>query len=131
VDDSAVGRGGDINLEEEEAMRITSLVAILCAGLMGLALTLAAPQAEANGCVVDADCDDGLFCNGFEYCDSGTCNTTIPPCPQICIEQAERCVAGRITICHWVGHGNEKTLSIGVGAIGAHIGHGDMLGPCP
>jgi len=30
-------------------------------------------------CTVDADCDDGLFCNGAETCDAGTCVSGTPP----------------------------------------------------
>ena len=33
------------------------------------------------GCSVDADCDDGLFCNGSETCNAGTCQAgTAPNC---------------------------------------------------
>jgi hypothetical protein len=31
------------------------------------------------GCTQDADCDDGLFCNGAETCDAGTCQAGSPP----------------------------------------------------
>ncbi len=31
------------------------------------------------GCVVNADCDDGLFCNGAETCVAGTCQAGTPP----------------------------------------------------
>jgi len=31
------------------------------------------------GCVVDADCDNGLFCDGTETCDAGTCSAGTPP----------------------------------------------------
>jgi hypothetical protein len=35
----------------------------------------------APECTVDADCDDGLFCNGAETCNAGTCQTgTAPNC---------------------------------------------------
>jgi hypothetical protein len=30
-------------------------------------------------CVIDADCDDGLFCNGAETCNAGTCEEGTPP----------------------------------------------------
>jgi len=37
--------------------------------------------AESNGCTGDAECDDGLFCNGVETCNtgSGTCEAGTPP----------------------------------------------------
>jgi hypothetical protein len=36
---------------------------------------------EIDGCTVDTDCDDGLFCNGVETCDTGTgvCVAGTPP----------------------------------------------------
>ncbi|MHC5004945.1 MAG: hypothetical protein ACYTJ0_17695, partial [Planctomycetota bacterium] len=30
-------------------------------------------------CLADGDCDDGLFCNGAESCDAGTCLAGTPP----------------------------------------------------
>ena len=36
---------------------------------------------ELGGCLVDADCHDGLFCNGEEYCDVDLlCRSGTPPC---------------------------------------------------
>jgi hypothetical protein len=39
---------------------------------------------------------------------------------------------GKVTICHYPGGNKNKghTLSVGQGAVGAHLGHGDKLGPC-
>ncbi|NIS35481.1 MAG: hypothetical protein GWO04_38545, partial [Actinobacteria bacterium] len=35
----------------------------------------------ASGCTVDADCDDGVFCNGAETCTAGACAPgTAPSC---------------------------------------------------
>ena len=48
-----------------------------------------------DGCAVDADCADGLFCNGNEVCGAGgDCETGIPPtCPgQFCSEPLDQCV---------------------------------------
>jgi hypothetical protein len=43
----------------------------------------------------EVDCDDGLFCNGTEFCDSydGSCFSYDEPCPlgTLCIENAETC----------------------------------------
>ncbi len=36
------------------------------------------PCSETLGCVTDAQCDDGLFCNGAETCDEGHCRPGIP-----------------------------------------------------
>ena len=32
-------------------------------------------------CMTKQDCDDGLFCNGQEVCDTGTCMGGSDPCP--------------------------------------------------
>ncbi len=33
-----------------------------------------------SGCTTNAECDDGLFCNGSEICDSGLCQAGNDPC---------------------------------------------------
>ncbi len=45
------------------------------------------------GCTVNADCDDGLFCNGAETCDAGgSCVAGSDPCPgQGCDEAGDVC----------------------------------------
>ncbi len=44
-------------------------------------------------CTVNADCSDGLFCNGVETCNSGTCVAGSDPCPgQGCDETNDVCV---------------------------------------
>jgi len=46
-------------------------------------------------CTDDADCDDGLFCNGEEACMSGVCAAGSPPCTDdtpVCDETNDRCV---------------------------------------
>ena len=51
------------------------------------AVNPAAPE-----CTVDADCDDGLFCNGAETCNAGTCNAGSDPCSgQSCDEAGDVC----------------------------------------
>lgn len=46
------------------------------------------------GCSVDADCDDGAFCNGAETCSGGSCQSGSDPCPgQGCDEGADQCVS--------------------------------------
>lgn len=53
-------------------------------------------------CVVDADCDDGLFCNGVEACVDGVCVGGSNPCPddglfcngtESCVENPPSCVS--------------------------------------
>ena len=53
---------------------------------------------EGGGCVNDASaadgslCDDGLFCNGTDTCDAGTCSIhSGNPCPVICDEVNDEC----------------------------------------
>jgi len=60
------------------------------------------PMLFAQGpCESDKDCDDGLFCNGTEYCDAGSC-VVVSACPPaidgcvernaFCDEKRDRCV---------------------------------------
>ncbi len=47
-----------------------------------------------GGCSTNADCpDDGLFCNGTEFCDAGTCGSTGDPCNagETCNEATDTC----------------------------------------
>ena len=49
----------------------------------------------AGACVADADCDDGVFCNGSEICSpSGTCQAGAEACaaPLSCSEVAQICL---------------------------------------
>lgn len=40
-------------------------------------------------------CSDGLFCNGQETgCQAGVCQTVAPPCPLLCDEATDTCLAG-------------------------------------
>jgi len=44
-------------------------------------------------CLLNSDCDDGLFCNGIETCVSGSCMDGTYPCTgQICVEDGDTCV---------------------------------------
>ncbi|MCP5109909.1 MAG: hypothetical protein GY953_03645 [bacterium] len=52
-------------------------------------------------CFTDVDCDDGLFCNGTETCDSGNsgfCQAGSDPCapPLACHEASDSCLAAEI-----------------------------------
>ncbi len=50
-------------------------------------------------CSADADCDDGLFCNGTETCNASTCQAGNDPCPgQGCEEVTNVCVASGCTV---------------------------------
>lgn len=53
--------------------------------------------APASVCTVDADCDDGDYCNGTEVCNAGACQSGPEPCPAVecmdtsCDEVADVC----------------------------------------
>lgn len=47
-----------------------------------------------SGCLTNADCDDGLFCNGAESCVGNACVRGASPCPgQQCDEASDLCIA--------------------------------------
>ncbi len=52
---------------------------------------------DASACTMDADCDDGVFCNGFEACDTGVCvrgpacDDDNPCTNDICVEATLTC----------------------------------------
>jgi hypothetical protein len=60
------------------------------------------PQPE---CTTNTECDDGLFCTGFETCESGFCQSSGDPCSDetgtVCNEATDTCDA--TTVC---GDGN-------------------------
>jgi hypothetical protein len=60
------------------------------------------------GCTVNADCDDGAFCNGAETCNAGVCQAGIPPIcddglfcngTETCNEGTDSCDAGTPPAC--------------------------------
>jgi hypothetical protein len=59
------------------------------------AATDAGPREDASGCA--AGCDDGLYCNGVEVCDTarGICNAGTMPCPGGCDETSDVCDCGQ------------------------------------
>lgn len=55
--------------------------------------------AAAQPCDEDDDCQDGLFCNGVEFCNNGICRNGLLPCDldnETCLEDANRCVPADI-----------------------------------
>ncbi len=53
---------------------------------------------DRKPCTADADCDDGVFCNGPETCDGHFCRAGAPPCvapfacvSSTCLEAARQC----------------------------------------
>ena len=65
---------------------------------------------------LDNDCDAAIDCEDSDCVDDPAC-----------------VVEGKVTICHIPpgNHRNARTLSINSKAIAAHLGHGDIIGPCP
>ncbi len=52
------------------------------------------PTSSGPECSVDADCNDGAFCNGVETCVEGSCQSGPDPCvDQGCDEAIDQCVA--------------------------------------
>ena len=52
-------------------------------------------KCDAGECQSDADCDDGVFCNGQEECNvRSTCDDGNEPCGprEICLEDQESCI---------------------------------------
>jgi pimeloyl-ACP methyl ester carboxylesterase len=63
---------------------------------------------EAEGCRADAECNDGLFCNGEERCLSGLCVGGTPPCSGscgVCDEPTRQCQT--VAECSCPEHCNE------------------------
>ncbi len=63
----------------------------------GIPCTVDLCDAVTDSCVSvpdDALCDDGVFCNGTEFCDAGaSCMAGVDPCPgQLCDEVGDSCV---------------------------------------
>ena len=58
----------------------------------GAAWDIGAYEVPVAACIDDADCDDGLYCNGAEACDEGVCVAGADPCPgQSCDELIDLC----------------------------------------
>lgn len=72
---------------------------------------------EAGPCVSDADCDDGVFCNGDETCDSGNCFAAPPPCtaPLLCDEAGQVCTSPPPAGAVWINEIHYDNSSTDVG----------------
>jgi hypothetical protein len=74
--------------------------------LSAVALEGEQPPFDVNGaftmklelqCTIDADCDDGLFCTGAEFCEDGTCFRDLACSPgEICDEERAECDPGEM-----------------------------------
>jgi len=65
-------------------------------------------QTSAAACAIDADCDDGLYCNGAETCVAGACQAGTPPAcdngifcdgAETCNEATDSCDTGTPPTC--------------------------------
>src|SRR5688572_29304037 len=53
---------------------------------------LDAPRPDGGGvCTSDAECGDGLFCNGAEVCGVSGCTSGAAPCAASCDEATDTC----------------------------------------
>jgi len=76
--------------------------------------------AGLSPCSVDADCDDGLFCNGVETCEVGSCVAGSSPCQadESCNEATDSCdidytytiSEGEVTITGYAGSGGNIVI---------------------
>jgi len=67
--------------------------AVICAGCLRAIVEVAYEDAPSDACHSDADCDDGLFCNGHERCIQGECSLGSSACgDDICDERTASCV---------------------------------------
>jgi hypothetical protein len=94
-----------------------------------------------SACSNDADCpDDGLFCNGSEFCDingmANACNSTGNPCPdgETCQEDTDTCVVPGGTVFTltteadlFVGSGAADTFNAAAGTLNGQGGTVDVL----
>ena len=70
-----------------------------------------------SGCTVDAECDDGLFCNGTETCEVGVCTSGGEPCTDPC-EQCDE----ETDSCLWCLFDLDQSGVIGGGDFGLFSG---------
>ncbi|NOX58756.1 MAG: S8 family serine peptidase, partial [Planctomycetes bacterium] len=80
-------------------------------------------------CSINADCDDGQFCNGSETCDAGSCLAGADPCPaQGCDEVNNQCVAAPSVIYEWNMNSDPGWTMQGQWAYGTPTGNGGEFG---
>jgi len=71
------------------------------------------------GCASNADCDDGVYCNGAEMCDTTaqTCMAGMAPCAagEVCVEDMSICAASCITVADCPDDGDVCTIESCIG----------------
>jgi hypothetical protein len=86
-------------------------------------------------CTTDADCDDGLWCNGVESCDNGYCRQASPVCGEDglycnglswCDEEGDQCMTTPAPCLASGAFCNEETdsctLATDLQAVFIHLG---------
>lgn len=83
------------------------LVALAVAGLT------VSPVWAFSACTSSEDCNDGVYCNGYEMCDNGTCTDGVPPCSadQTCDEEDDLCHGGGPNPGHALSEASEVETS--------------------
>lgn len=76
---------------------IIVLAITYCNALIGCTLSLCATGGNGRCCNTDEDCDDAIYCNGFETCKEGNCLAGNAPCDNVpdcetCNEEARVCI---------------------------------------
>ena len=80
---------------KEQRCKLASLAGVLLAVGVLVMVGGCPPVVPTVDCVEDADCDDGVFCNGDETCVDGACVAGDPPCDpdmQRCDEDDDICI---------------------------------------
>lgn len=86
-----------VDIAAQNGQVVPLALTILCFGDTGSC----PPMGASNGpCTSDADCDDGVYCNGSQSCQGGHCRFNGPVCPtpsdgcllSLCYEEADNCV---------------------------------------
>jgi hypothetical protein len=74
--------------------RVVSVSLGICALCAGLVL-FGTGCPVVDGCTANADCDDGLYCNGAETCTNGLCAAGTAPCAEgeECVEASDSCTS--------------------------------------
>jgi hypothetical protein len=87
---SSGGGGGGGGTHTTTAAATTSTAVTSTSTILPATTTTIQPPQE---CASDADCDDGLFCNGSERCDNSICVTGDNPCNagKLCREDMDTC----------------------------------------
>ena len=104
IDESGAANGPEVG----DAPSDSSIERVDLAGNWQIQSTPTPNSTPLAGCGVNADCDDGLFCNGAEVCNAGTCEAGAPPAcddglfcngTETCNESTDSCDAGTAPAC--------------------------------